>query len=105
MIECLTFERRAWRDELLEGRIDLLIAIGDHQKNISALHYERVGSTRLIAVFGQPLFSRLRGHEALAFDELVQFDHFYCHPWPQDINELDRQPGACRARTTPGLYL
>lgn len=91
IIECLTFERRAWREELLEGRIDLLIAIGDHQKRVSALHYERVGSTRLIAVFGQPLSTRLSGREALAFDELAQFDHFYCHPWPQGINELDRQ--------------
>lgn len=91
IIECLTFERRAWRDELLEGKIDLLLAVGDHQKRVSALHYDRIGRTRLIAVFGQPLYARLSGREALAFDELAQFEHFYCHPWPQDVNELDRQ--------------
>ena len=91
VIECLPFERRAWRDELLEGKIDLLIAIGDHQKRVSALHYERIGSTRLIALYGPPLQERLCGRQALSFDELGQFNHFYCHPWPQPANELDRQ--------------
>lgn len=91
IIECQPFERRAWRDELLEGKIDLLVAIGDHQKSVSALHYERVGSTRLIAVYGPPLHGKLKGRTALTFEELGQFSHFYCHPWPQASNELDRQ--------------
>ncbi|EIX2914916.1 LysR family transcriptional regulator, partial [Salmonella enterica] len=52
VIECLPFARRPWRDELLDSSVDLVLAIGDHQKQVSALHYERVGTTRLIAVYG-----------------------------------------------------
>lgn len=54
-VECVAFERRAWRDELVDGSIDLLLAVGDHQKQLSALHYERVGQTRLVILYGPPL--------------------------------------------------
>ncbi|OZT31921.1 LysR family transcriptional regulator, partial [Salmonella enterica subsp. enterica serovar Heidelberg] len=59
VIECLPFARRPWRDELLDSAVDLGLEIGDHQKQVSALHYERVGTTRLIAVYGATLRSRL----------------------------------------------
>ncbi|WP_313486786.1 LysR family transcriptional regulator [Pseudescherichia sp.] len=91
VIECLTFERRAWRDELNEGKIDLLIAIGDHQTQQSSLYYEKVGKTQLIVAYGPPLQQRLSDRENIHFHELAEYDHFYCHPWPQTVNELDRQ--------------
>lgn len=91
VIECLTFERREWRDELIEEKIDLLIAVGDYQKQSSVLHYERVGSTRLVVAYGPLLRDKMGGRTALDFHELEDFEHFYCHPWPQSANELDRQ--------------
>ena len=91
VIECVPFERRAWRDELVEGKVDLVIAVGDHQQQLSALHYERVGSTRLIVAYGPPLLKRMKGRESIDFSALQDFNHFYCHPWSQAINELDRQ--------------
>lgn len=91
VIECVPFERRAWRDELVEGKVDLVIAVGDHQQQLSALHYERVGSTRLIVAWGPPLQQQMQGRESIDLLTLQAFNHFYCHPWPQAINELDRQ--------------
>lgn len=88
---CLPFERRAWREELLDSRVDLVVSIGDHQKQISALQFERVGATRLIAIYGEPLRAQLQAKSLLSFSELAQFAHFYCHPWAPASNELDRQ--------------
>lgn len=90
-VTCLPFERRAWREELLDSRVDLVVSVGDHQKQLSALHFERVGATRLIALYGDPLLASMGGRAALRFEELAQFHHFYCHPWAPDVNELDRQ--------------
>ncbi|EBA4958970.1 LysR family transcriptional regulator [Salmonella enterica subsp. enterica serovar Teshie] len=91
VIECLPFARRPWRDELLDSSVDLVLAIGDHQKQVSALHYERVGTTRLIAVYGAPLRSRLENAAALNFADLQHYQHIYCLPWTKENNELDRQ--------------
>lgn len=90
-IHCQNFERRAWRDELLEGSVDLVLAVGDHQQRTSALHYESIGRTRLIALYGPPLQHALHDKRELAFSELADYPHYYCHPWPQAENELDRQ--------------
>ncbi len=68
-----------------------MLAIGDHQKQVSALHYERVGTTRLIAVYGAPLRSRLENATALNFADLQHYQHIYCLPWTKENNELDRQ--------------
>ncbi|VDZ75918.1 regulatory protein [Salmonella bongori] len=54
VIECIPFARRPWRDELLDSTVDLVLAVGDHQRQVSALHYERIGATRLIALYGTP---------------------------------------------------
>ncbi|EGC3963626.1 LysR family transcriptional regulator, partial [Salmonella enterica] len=91
VIECLPFARRPWRDELLDSSVDLVLAIGDHQKQVSALHYERVGTTRLIAVYGAPLRSRLENAAELNFADLQHYQHIYCLPWTKENNELDRQ--------------
>lgn len=91
VIECHAFERREWREELIAKKIDLLIAVGDHQKGSSALHYERIGSARLVVAYGAPLRQQFRDKTSVEFSELDQFEHFYCHPWPQAANELDRQ--------------
>jgi len=88
---CQNFERRSWRNELLEGSVDMVIAVGDHQQRTSALRYELIGSTQLVAVFGPPLHKALRHKNGLLFSELVDYPHYYCHPWPQTENELDRQ--------------
>ncbi|MCS4267836.1 LysR family transcriptional regulator [Serratia sp. BIGb0163] len=90
-IRCQNFERRSWRNDLLEGSIDMVIAVGDHQQRTSALRYALIGSTRLVAVFGGPLQQRLQHKSSLAFSELANYAHYYCHPWPQAENELDRQ--------------
>ncbi|WP_099061567.1 LysR family transcriptional regulator [Serratia sp. BW106] len=90
-IRCQNFERRSWRNELLEGSIDMVIAVGDHQQRTSTLCYELIGSTRLVAVFGPPLQPVLQHKSGLAFSELADYAHYYCHPWPQAENELDRQ--------------
>ncbi|WP_120510887.1 LysR family transcriptional regulator [Photobacterium salinisoli] len=90
-VQCIPFERRAWRDDLLEDKVDLVIAVGDYQKMISALQYELVGKTRLVAFFGNPLREQLKERDSLSMAELSRFRHCYCHPWPQEINELDRQ--------------
>lgn len=91
VIECVPFERRAWRDELIDGNIDLLLAVGDHQKQTSALRYERLGKTRLVVLYGPPLREVLKERVSLSFEALADYSHFYCHPWPQQENELDRQ--------------
>lgn len=90
-IRCQNFERRSWRTELLEGAVDMVIAVGDHQQRTSALRYELIGSTRLVAVFGSPLRQVLGHKNGLTFGELADYPHYYCHPWPQAENELDRQ--------------
>ncbi|WP_256744468.1 LysR substrate-binding domain-containing protein, partial [Cronobacter sakazakii] len=90
-VECVAFERRAWRDDLVDGSIDLLLAVGDHQKQLSALHYERVGQTRLVILYGPPLRPALAGQKSLTLAGLCDYPHAYCHPWPQPENELDRQ--------------
>ncbi|EOV9670287.1 LysR family transcriptional regulator [Cronobacter sakazakii] len=90
-VECVAFERRAWRDDLVDGSIDLLLAVGDHQKQLSALHYERVGQTRLVILYGPPLRPALAGKNSLTLAGLCDYPHAYCHPWPQPENELDRQ--------------
>nr|WP_314266997.1 LysR family transcriptional regulator [uncultured Moellerella sp.] len=90
-IECGNFERRSWRDEVIQGSVDLVLAIGDHQNPISALRYTRVGNTQLILLYGEPLKSQLASKQGLKLEELVMFNHIYCHPWPQNENELDRQ--------------
>ncbi|EPP1002710.1 LysR family transcriptional regulator [Cronobacter dublinensis] len=90
-VECVAFERRAWRDDLVDGSIDLLLAVGDHQKQLSALHYERVGQTRLVILYGPPLRHLLAGQTRLTLAALCDYPHAYCHPWPQPENELDRQ--------------
>ncbi|CAI1843026.1 LysR family transcriptional regulator [Serratia proteamaculans] len=90
-IRCQNFERRSWRNELLEGSIDMVIAVGDHQQRTSALCYELIGCTRLVAVFGPPLQPVLQHKSGLTFSELADYAHYYCHPWPQAENELDRQ--------------
>lgn len=90
-IECGNFERRSWRDEVIQGSIDLVLAVGDHQNPISALRYTRVGNTRLLLLYGEPLKSQLASKQGLKLEELIMFNHIYCHPWPQNENELDRQ--------------
>lgn len=97
MIECLPFARRPWRDELLDSSVDLVLAIGDHQKQVSALHYERVGTTRLIAVYGAPLRSRLENAAALNFADLQHYQHIYCLPWTK------RTTNWTGSRLVPGL--
>ncbi|MGS9164744.1 LysR family transcriptional regulator, partial [Salmonella enterica subsp. enterica serovar Infantis] len=67
------------------------LAICDHQKQFSALHYERGGTTRLIAVYGAPLRSRLENAAALNFADLQHYQHIYCLPCTKENNELDRQ--------------
>lgn len=90
-IECGHFERRSWRDEVIQGSVDLVLAVGDHQNPISALRYTHIGSTKLILLYGEPLKSQLASKQGLTLEELVTFNHIYCHPWPQNENELDRQ--------------
>lgn len=69
----------------------MVIAVGDHQQRTSALCYELIGCTRLVAVFGPPLQPVLQHKSGLTFSELADYAHYYCHPWPQAENELDRQ--------------
>ena len=90
-LNCVTFERRSWRDEVLQGQVDLVLAVGDYQNPISALRYTHVGNTQLIVLYGDPLKSQLASQPGLTLEQLTAFKHIYCHPWPQNENELDRQ--------------
>lgn len=90
-IQCMPFERRAWRDELLDGRVDLVVAVGDHQKQTSVLSYERVDYTHLVVLYGPRLKGRLKAKTSIKFSELSEYQHFYCHPWHREFNEIDRQ--------------
>lgn len=90
-LECVTFERRSWRDEVLQGSIDLVLAVGDYQNPVSALCYTHVGNTQLVVLYGEPLRSQLSNQQGLTLKALTAFNHVYCHPWPQSENEIDRQ--------------
>lgn len=89
--ECVTYQRRSWRDEVLDGSVDLVLAVGGEQKPVSSLKYETVGESRLVVIYGKNTKLKFDNPTEISLQELVKYKHVYCLPWPQDENELDRQ--------------
>lgn len=89
--ECIPYQRRSWREEVLDGTIDLVFAVGGDQSPVSSLKFETIGISRLVIIYGSPLRPALEHVKELSLEQLVSYKHVYCLPWPQDDNELDRQ--------------
>lgn len=90
-IECVTYQRRSWRDEVLDGSIDLVFAVGSEQKPVSSLKYETIGESKLLVIYGKDAKLEFNNSTEISLEELVKYKHVYCLPWLQDENELDRQ--------------
>lgn len=89
--ECIPYQRRSWREEVLDGTVDLVFAVGGDQNPVSSLKFETIGTSRLIIIYGEPLRSSLKDIDDFSLEQLVSYKHVYCLPWSQDDNELDRQ--------------
>lgn len=89
--ECIPYQRRSWREEVLDGSIDLVFAVGGDQSPVSSLKFETIGISRLVIIYGRPLRSTLEKVEEFSLEQLVSYKHVYCLPWSQEDNELDRQ--------------
>ena len=90
-VECIPFQRRSWREEVLDGSVDLVFAVGGDQSPVSALQFEAIGISRLVIIYGKPLRPALEHIKEFSLEQLVSYKHVYCLPWPQEDNELDRQ--------------
>ena len=90
-VECIPFQRRSWREEVLDGSVDLVFAVGGEQSPVSALQFEAIGISRLVIIYGKPLRPSLEHIKEFSLEQLVSYKHVYCLPWPQEDNELDRQ--------------
>ncbi|MEQ4923436.1 LysR family transcriptional regulator [Proteus hauseri] len=88
---CIPFQRRSWREEVLDGSVDLVLAVGDYQNPVSSLRFDDVGCARLVVIYGEPLRANFEGMDKISLEQLVAYQHVYCLPWGQDENEIDRQ--------------